>query len=60
MYELLSVNDEIRSQVHRGAAENEVRDAALRTGMHSMRDDGNRWVEAGLTSLDEVIRVTRD
>ncbi len=60
VYELLSVNDEIRSQVHRGAAENEIREAALRNGMHSMRDDGNRWVEAGITSLDEVIRVTRD
>jgi general secretion pathway protein E len=60
VYELLSVNDEIRAQVHRGAAENDIRDAALRNGMHSMRDDGARWVETGVTSLDEVIRVTRD
>ncbi len=60
VYELLSVNDEIRAQVHRGAAENDIRDAALRNGMFSMRDDGARWVETGVTSLDEVIRVTRD
>ncbi len=60
VYELLSVNDEIRAQVHRGAPENDIRDAALRNGMHSMRDDGARWVETGVTSLDEVIRVTRD
>jgi type II secretory ATPase GspE/PulE/Tfp pilus assembly ATPase PilB-like protein len=25
-----------------------------------MRDDGQRWVNQGITSLDEVIRVTRD
>ena len=23
-------------------------------------DDGQRWVQAGITSLDEVVRVTRD
>jgi type II secretory ATPase GspE/PulE/Tfp pilus assembly ATPase PilB-like protein len=28
--------------------------------MQSMREDGQRWVQTGVTSLDEVIRVTRD
>jgi general secretion pathway protein E len=60
VYELLTVNDEIRAQIHRSAAESEVREAATRNGMHSMRDDGARWVQTGVTSLDEVIRVTRD
>ena len=34
--------------------------AAAKSGMVTMRDDGQRWVQAGVTSLDEVIRVTRD
>ena len=60
VYELLTVNDEIRSLVHRAAPEAEVRAAGVRNGMVSMRDDGQRWIDAGVTSVDEVIRVTRD
>jgi general secretion pathway protein E len=60
IYELFTVDDEIRGLVHRNAAETEIRAAALRGGMLSMRDDGRRWVEAGVTSADEVVRVTRD
>jgi general secretion pathway protein E len=29
-------------------------------GMRSMRDDGLRWAAQGLTSLEEVVRVTRE
>ena len=60
VYELLTVNDESRALIHRAAAESEIRDAAQRNGMVTMRDDGNRWIETGVTSVDEVIRVTRD
>jgi general secretion pathway protein E len=34
--------------------------AAQKGGLRSMREDGERLVSAGLTSLEEVIRVTRD
>jgi general secretion pathway protein E len=34
--------------------------AATATGMRSMREDGERLVRAGLTSLEEVMRVTRE
>ncbi|MCO5105869.1 MAG: type II secretion system ATPase GspE [Burkholderiaceae bacterium] len=60
IYELFAVDDEIRGLVHRNAPESEIRAAALRGGMMSMRDDGRRWVGAGVTSADEVVRVTRD
>ncbi len=60
VYELLTVDDRLRGLIHQGAAESEIRTAALDGGMRSMRDDGRRWVESGVTSLDEVIRVTRD
>jgi general secretion pathway protein E len=60
IYELLSVDDECRALIHRAAAESEIRQVALRAGMVPMREDGQRWVRAGITSVDEVIRVTRD
>jgi general secretion pathway protein E len=60
IYELLVVDDEIRSLIHRSAAEADIRAVAQRNGMSTMRDDGQRWVRAGITSADEVVRVTRD
>jgi general secretion pathway protein E len=60
VHEVLVVDDEVRALIHKAAGEAEIRQAASRNGMISMRDDGQRWVQAGVTSLDEVIRVTRD
>ncbi|NLD70834.1 MAG: type II secretion system protein GspE, partial [Limnobacter sp.] len=53
-------DDAVRALIHQGARESEIREAAVASGMKSMREDGARWVEAGVTSADEVIRVTRD
>ena len=60
IYELLVVDDAIRRHIHDGAAEMALRDAAGRTGMTSLRNDGARWVAAGATSLAELLRVTRN
>ena len=60
VHELFVVDDTVRALIHRGASESELRDTARRDGMMSMREDGQRWVEAGVTSADEVVRVTRD
>jgi general secretion pathway protein E len=60
VYELLTIDDDIRAQIHKSASEGEIRKQAVSSGMISMRDDGNRWVKAGVTSAEEVIRVTRD
>ena len=37
-----------------------IRDHALANGMSLMRTDGERLVAAGITSAEEVLRVTRD
>jgi general secretion pathway protein E len=60
IYELFTVDDQVRALIHRGAGEAEIRSTAVAGGMRSMREDGARWVQAGMTSADEVIRVTRD
>jgi general secretion pathway protein E len=60
IYELLEVNETLRTMIHAQDSEQQVRDYATRHGMSSLRDDGLRWVMAGQTSVEEVIRATRD
>lgn len=60
IYELLTVDDNLRRMVHNGAADGEIRKAAEAGGMVPMRADAMRWVSAGATSHEEVLRVTRD
>ncbi len=60
IFELLTTNDDMRALIHNQASEAQLRDAALRHGMTLMRDDGERLVHAGITTREELIRVTRD
>ncbi len=60
IYELMPVSDEIREMVVRGATLEEIRAAARRQGMTSLRADGYAKAAAGVTTLEEVFRVTRD
>jgi general secretion pathway protein E len=60
IFELLTTNDEIRALIHNQASEAQLRDAALRHGMTLMRDDGERLVRGGISSREELVRVTRD
>ena len=57
IYEVLSVNDSMRSLITRGAPDHEVRIAAIDAGMHPIGEDGLSKVLAGLTTLEEVTRV---
>jgi general secretion pathway protein E len=60
VFELLTSNDHIRAMVHNQASEADIRAAALAAGMTLMRDDGERLIAEGITSREEVVRVTRD
>ena len=60
VFELLVTNDALRAQIHNRASEADVREAALQGGMTLMRDDGERLVQSGVTSREELLRVTRD
>ena len=59
IYELLAASDTLRHAIHDRAAESRLREIAVLDGMIRLRDDGLRWVREGVTSLDEVLRVTR-
>lgn len=59
IYELVAVGDKMRTMIHDGAGEHELEKYA-RTKSPSIRDDGRRKVLAGETTLEEVLRVTRE
>ncbi len=60
VYELMSVDDEVRALIHNRAAESQIFVAAEQAGLRSMREDGERLVAEGVTSPEEVMRVTRE
>jgi len=46
--------------IHAQAAEADIRAAAQASGMVLMREDGQRLVDQGITSAQELVRITRD
>ncbi len=60
VYELMVADDKLRSMIHNRAAESQIFVAAEAAGLRPMREDGQRLVDSGVTSLEEVVRVTRD
>jgi general secretion pathway protein E len=58
--ELLEMTDALRPLVLRHAAAQELQSAAVATGMQTMYAHGIRKALAGITSLEEVVRVIRD
>ena len=57
LYEVMPVNEEIRSKIVSKATGDEIAAAAIAAGMHRLRDDGLSKVREGLTSIPEVLRV---
>ncbi len=60
IFELMEMNDEIRRLVMRNADAVEITEAAWRNGMRNLREDGVMKVRDGVTTLEEVMRVTQD
>ena len=58
--ELLTMSDALRRLILKHAESNELHRVALQEGMRSMYEDGIAKARAGITSIEEVFRVTRD
>ncbi len=58
IFELMMVDESIRRQIQNRAAASELKAAAQSSGMRSFRDDGIGKIVAGVTTIDEVERVT--
>jgi len=60
IYEFLVMNEEVRNLVLHRASSDQIKKKALQSGMHTLRIDGWEKVKKGLTTLNEVIRVTEE
>jgi general secretion pathway protein E len=58
IYELMTTNVKIRELIHQRASESLIRQVAGESGMLSLREDSQRWIDAKLTTLEEVMMVT--
>ena len=60
IHELLVLEEPIRKAIIEGVDASVLNSIAIRGGMHTLYDDGLLKVAAGLTSLEELLRVTQD
>ena len=60
IFEWMDLNNEIRQMVLKNCSSGEIREAAVRNGLRSLSDDGWRVVRRGITTPEEVMRVTKD
>ena len=58
IYELLVINDELRNMISKDSSVNNMRSVFHKSGSHSLFDDGLVKVNQGLTTIEEVLRVT--
>jgi general secretion pathway protein E len=59
IYEVLPVTDRIREQIIQRVGASVIKQEAMKRGLRSLRIDGVKKVLEGVTSLDEVLRVTQ-
>lgn len=58
LFEIFLVNEELQQMVYEGRTLVEIRQKARELGMRTMREDGIRKISSGLTTPDEVLKVT--
>lgn len=59
IFEILNINDDIRDLVMKEATIRELKEKAVSLGMRTLRQDGVSKITKGLTTVDEVLRVTQ-
>ncbi len=60
IFEVLEVTEKVRQLIMHRANSDEIRQAAIAEGMTTMLEDGLRKATAGTTTIDEVLRATRE
>ncbi len=60
IFEVLIMNDELNAAVVAKKSAPELHEIALKSGMTTMLEDGVRKVEQGITTMEELLRVTKD
>ena len=60
IFEMMGISNEVRTMILDRAPAHHIRQVAVKQGMRSLRDDGWRVLAEGRTTVDEVIRNTKD
>ncbi len=60
IFEIFLVDDEIRRMILERTNTGDIKQAAMRKGMRTLRMDGARQVKEGFTTIEEVVRVTQE
>jgi type II secretory ATPase GspE/PulE/Tfp pilus assembly ATPase PilB-like protein len=60
IFELLIMNDEIKGMVAAKQTAGEIKKKAREAGMRTLFEDGLEKVKAGLTTVEELLRVTEE
>lgn len=60
IYEFLVIGEEVQRLILEKADANQIRQQALRLGMRTLWEDGWRKVEQGMTTVEELLRVTKE
>jgi general secretion pathway protein E len=60
IFELLVVDDTIRTAINAGAGHEAMRSLAVAGGMRTLRDDGMSKADRGITTVEEVLRVSQE
>jgi type IV pilus assembly protein PilB len=58
LYEVMVVNDEVKEVVLQGGTTFEIKEAAVRGGMDTLRMAGLKKIKDGVTTIEEILRVT--
>lgn len=59
IFELMVLNDELRELILQRASAGKIRNAAIKNGMITLRDDGWLKVRKGITTISEVVQSTK-
>ena len=59
IYEMMPIDEEIKSLIVERASANKIKNHALAAGVKTLRQDGVEKVIRGLTTIDEILRVTQ-
>ena len=60
LYEILEMSEDIRNAVLRRADASEIKTLAIKNGMITLLEDGFRKALAGLTTIEEILRVVKE
>jgi type IV pilus assembly protein PilB len=58
LYEVMLLKDGLKDLILQGASTTELKSEAIRLGMNTLRRSGLNKINEGMTTVDEIVRVT--